>query len=414
LIASIVCGITPSILSSQQPHQMTIRADGTCIFNIDERPARGDLPTWGPATLVHKLVPRRVKYLGRLLDETDWLTAPGHNGPAMRTDSATYRVTVERDGKTHTVTIVGERDGACRKLLTFFRALAHQEFLFYKVNWLGDPEAQLDGLRTLSSEIEALRGDSGRAAPYYEINYRRFEPFADRIFAGRHDARTSHLLAAIKLAGYLKLDRHRRAVAKLLEDRERNIRDESARFLSDLNATETVPALLDVIGVSDRATLALMRMGEPGARALAERIGESVPPENFSEMPDWQRRVIATRWLHVEKSVRVLIGHWDELHDEITPAIVDAVTRLAQSPTAKSRAELRTEYFEQFLRFPAGVTEDDRPTAKRHTSDVPAEVMRAREAAEAQRMAAEDTAAHQRALEQKAAAAREQATGNRP
>ncbi|MHB8957834.1 MAG: hypothetical protein ACYC4U_33210 [Pirellulaceae bacterium] len=349
----VACDIMPFEMFGQQPHHLTIRADGNCVFRIDERPARGDQPVLKPARLVHTLDLRSMQRLEQLLDATKWLAAPGYEGPAMHTHPTTYRLTVERKGTRQTITIEGERDEPYEGLLTFFRGLAHQEILFYQINWLGDPQVELDGLRTLTGEIEAMRGDSGRSMPPYEIDYRRFEPLADRILARPHDARTSQISAALKLAGYLKLERHKPKVARLLADREQEIRDEAARFLGDVGAADAIPALVDSADISEWAVRSLIRMGDPGIRALAVRIEQSAAPANYGQLPEVQRRAATERWHSAEAIVRVLTSHRAELQDQVGSPIIDAVARVVQSPGARAHAELRMEYFEEFLRLAA-------------------------------------------------------------
>ena len=112
---------------------------------------------------------RMVAELERLLENTDWLTAPGGEGPAMHTDAGEITITVERKGESRTITCHGRREEPYRSLMWFFEGLAYQENLLYKLGWLPVRERR-DACREIRSWVEALAGQSGTMHPRFDLD----------------------------------------------------------------------------------------------------------------------------------------------------------------------------------------------------------------------------------------------------
>ncbi len=111
--------------------RVAVAADGTCVCKIEGRPAHGEQEGRPGARLVHQMDPQRLARLQELLEDTQWLTAPGGEGPALHTDADEWTITVVRDGESRTITCHGRRPEPYASLIWFFRGIAHQENLLY-------------------------------------------------------------------------------------------------------------------------------------------------------------------------------------------------------------------------------------------------------------------------------------------
>src|SRR5262249_27066205 len=98
--------IKPSFLSNRTRETVRVSADGTCLYEVPERPARGEIPAWPGARIVHKLPPDRLGELNTLLQGTDWLRKDAKAVMQLHQDE--YELAVKRDGKTTDLTIKGE------------------------------------------------------------------------------------------------------------------------------------------------------------------------------------------------------------------------------------------------------------------------------------------------------------------
>ncbi|KKL91074.1 hypothetical protein LCGC14_1898330, partial [marine sediment metagenome] len=310
-----------------QPQDITISADGTCVYRIEERPARGKQRRWGPARLVHKMDAKRMLKLQKLLEKTKWLTAPGGEGPALHTDAAEWRISVTRGGKTRAITCRGSRPEPYGSLMWFFRAVAKQENLLYRMNWVGGGRAE--ALAEILGHMEAYRGVSGKGYPLFDLDYRRYEPTFARVLAKPLGHDDGDLTAAIEVLTYLGRQEHRGQIVKLVRDRSRKVAAAAARSVVAMDAREAIPVLVDAhqAGGTDELAWQLIRFGKASVPTIARLIEQGCTDNDFTS----------------GKLVRAYLDHWRELPGPLDKRIVAA----ARAGQAKSRHWL--EYYDAFL-----------------------------------------------------------------
>src|SRR5262249_37938814 len=90
--------IKPGGLSNRTRETVRVLADGTCVYDVPERPARGEILAWPAGRNIHKLPPDRLAELNTLLKGTDWLTKDAK--AVMQLHQYEYQLSVKRDGKT--------------------------------------------------------------------------------------------------------------------------------------------------------------------------------------------------------------------------------------------------------------------------------------------------------------------------
>ena len=77
-----------------------VKGDGSCIYTIDGRPARGKEKEWPEARQTFNINAEKLRQLENLLKKTDWLTAAGGEGRETHTDAAEVNLYLTR-GKNH-------------------------------------------------------------------------------------------------------------------------------------------------------------------------------------------------------------------------------------------------------------------------------------------------------------------------
>ena len=305
-----------------------ISADGLCEYLIDELPARGDAPRRPSARLVHNLDKKRLQQLQELLQKTAWLTEPGWEGRAMHTHPTTYTITMVRDGKEHTIICHGERPEPYKSLIWFFRGIAHQENLLYRLNWLQLP-ACLDACRQIRSNIEALEGKSGRGYPLFDLNYTRYVPTFKMVLRKPYAHHNEQIITAIKLLIFLGIESARDDIVRLALDLDDYVRNAVAKALGDLDDKESIPLLAGLIDSTDEAGWSLIRLGQEAVPTIVQIIERGTLPND----------------LRSERLVRTYIEHWEELPGPIDPRVVAAVRKAIIANTGRHR----TEYYKGFL-----------------------------------------------------------------
>ena len=125
---------------------LSIGRDGSYFYKIDklDLPAGQSRPG---VRLVDRLTPQRMTELQRILEATKWLTAPGGEGRATHTDADTMTLAVTRDGKTHTISMEGNRPAPYTAVQKFFYDLALQEYFYYRLTRLPDERREVTWLR---------------------------------------------------------------------------------------------------------------------------------------------------------------------------------------------------------------------------------------------------------------------------
>jgi len=311
-----------------QVEHIRVSADGLCEYLIDELPARGDAPRRPSARLVHNLDKKRLQQLQELLQKTAWLTAPGWEGRAMHTHPTIYTITIVRDGKEHTITCHGERPEPYKSLIWFFRGIAHQENLLYRLNWLRLPEP-LDACRQIRSNMEALGGKSGLMYPLFDLDYTRYVETFTRILHDPYSQHKEEIITAIKLLVYLGFESARDDIVRLARDLDYHLRNAVAKALGDLDDKESIPLLAELINSTHAAGWSLIRLGQAAVPTIVQIIEQGTLPNDVRS----------------EELVRAYIEHWEELPGPIDARVVAAVRKAIIANTGRHR----TEYHKGFL-----------------------------------------------------------------
>lgn len=321
--------VKPGGPSNRTRETIRVSADGTCLYEVPERPARGEIPAWPGAKIVHKLSPERLRELNELLKGTDWL---GKDAKAvMQLHQSEYDLALKRDGKTVSLTIKGESE-AYAKLLHFFRSVAAQEYILYRLEWV--PAAQVEGRRELDDLVAAELGEPF-AKPPLTIDLARFTPWATRLVRNPFEQPTDDVRTAVRLAGWLKLESEREYLADLATDRERRVRVAVAVAIGRLGGEKAIPVLRKLVrSTGEEAAWELIKLGPIAVPTIAEVIREGTGEEDLSY-----------EWL-----IRVYLDHWKDVPKPLDAKIVDAVRASMAVPKVKA---MRTEYHKQFLKLVA-------------------------------------------------------------
>lgn len=318
-------------LAREMPQSIEISSDGTCLYRIEERPKRGEQERWPEARLLHKMDKKRLRRLQELLEETKWLTAPGGEGPALHTDADKWTITIVRDGQSRTITCRGRRPEPYRSLMWFFRGLARQENLLYRLGWVPDLSVRREACREIQAAMAALRGDWGRIYPLFDLDYGRYEEDFAQVIEEPFGRADWEIRAAIELLAHLRAKPYADNIAHVLRDRDMHVRTAAARAIADLEHHEAIRVLADIVGSTDEAGWSLIRLGEPAVPTIVEIIERGVRPDDVRSM----------------KLVRVYLDHWRELpgplDERITTAVRKAIARTSDTSWHN--------YYEAFLKL---------------------------------------------------------------
>jgi len=97
-------------LGRSMPEQIEVKADGTCIYRMDGRPARGGEKERPPALQTFQLGAGKLHQLEDLLRKTNWLAAPGGGSErGLRDHAEKYMLALVREGQTVRLTCEGQR-----------------------------------------------------------------------------------------------------------------------------------------------------------------------------------------------------------------------------------------------------------------------------------------------------------------
>jgi RNA polymerase sigma factor (sigma-70 family) len=324
--------IKPSGLSNRTRETIQVSADGTCLYEVPERPARGEIPAWTGARIIHKLPPDRLGELNALLKGTDWLTTDPR--AVMQLHQNEYELAIKRDGKTTDLTIKGESK-AYEKLLLFFRSIAEQEYLIYRLEWV--PAAMTEGRRDLDNLVAAELGEPV-AKPFLTIDLNRYIPWARRQVRNPFEKPADDVRTAVRLVGLLRLESEREYLADLASDRDRDVRGAVAAAVGRLGGERAVPVLRKMVrGTGPAAAWELIKLGPVAVPAIAAAIREQSNPEED----------MTYEWL-----IRAYIEHWKEVPRPLDPRVLDAVRASMAVPKVKA---YRTVYHAELLKLAAGV-----------------------------------------------------------
>jgi RNA polymerase sigma factor (sigma-70 family) len=327
------------LLAVNQPESIRVlggsaMGDGFCEYRIEERPARGELPRWDPAYQGHKLDLKQLRRLEELLKKTNWLTAPGHEGKATHTDATTCTLSIKRKGKTRTITIDGEKDEPYQSLLAFFRGIAHQENLLYRLERLPGKE-RFDACRQIEQYVLAEKGRP-YGKPPSGLDLQRYVPTCQRYVRNAFTHSKEELLPALHLLGYLRIETEREYIAALANDRDMNIRGAVAEALGMLGGKESVTVLRRMIRSTPEAPWELIRLGPIAVPTIVQVIESGTNP--FDERDP--------TFLDYERQIRAYLDHWDQVPRPIDPRVLEAVRKSMAVPKIKAH---RIQYHKMFL-----------------------------------------------------------------
>jgi RNA polymerase sigma factor (sigma-70 family) len=327
--------------AAEQPS--TIRILGVkgvafCDYRVEERPALGTEPKWEAAYLGHKLDTQRVQRLQDLLKKTKWLTAPGYEGRATHLHPTKYTLTIQRQGKRRTIILDGDKGEPYKSLITFFRGIAHQENLLYRLERLPARE-KYAACREIEQYILAEQGKP-YGKPTVPIDLRRFEPTFERYVRNPFTYSREELVPALRLLGYLRSASEREYIAALANDRDFTVREAVAEALGALGGPESVAVLRRMVRSTPEAAWQLIRLGPVAVPAIVELIESGKNPFNERE----------PYFLDYQKVIRAYIDHWDKVPQPIDPRVLAAVRKSMAVPNIKTYG---TQYHKKLLELAA-------------------------------------------------------------
>jgi hypothetical protein len=335
----LVVKFAPSFLSSfGQSEQLQITRDGRCVYKVEGREARANVVARNGGVIIHTLAADRIKRLNKVLQDTNWLTADGGNGPATHTDAGTTTLTLRREGKQTSVTCHGERPEPYAALLRELGGLVIQERRVYLHDYVSGAEGTA-AWREIGDELIALRGDR-RDASLLPIDYDRYLPIARRIvhaFYNNHDA---ELIPAVRLVGQLKAKSEVPLLQRMAHDRSGDLRREVAWALGRIHDRESLPVLADMMaaqGTRWDVGFELIRWGDDAVPQIVDLIGLST-----KDTPDHELNTMG------EDMIRAYLEHWSKLAQPVDPRVVAAVRKSLE--TANPEKSIRTTYHREFLK----------------------------------------------------------------
>jgi RNA polymerase sigma factor (sigma-70 family) len=328
--------ITPSFRSNRPRETVRVSADGTCLYEVPGLPARGETPAWSAARIVHKLPAERLRELNGMLKSTDWLAKAAKERPQMHHDRC--EITLQRQGKATRLVLTGQSEPYA-KLLTFFRSVAAQEYLIYRLEWV--PVAMTEARRELDNLIAAELGEPF-ARPPLAIDLARYIRWATRQVRNPFDKSADAVRTAVRLVGLLKLESEREYLADLASDRDRRVREAVAQAVGRLGGAKAVPVLRKMVrSTGAEAAWELIRLGPVAVPTIVEVIREGRSPEED----------LSYEWL-----IRAYIEHWKEVPKPLDPKVVDAVRASMAAPEVKA---LRTYYHAELVKLAARAARKD-------------------------------------------------------
>jgi hypothetical protein len=317
----------------QQPELIRVRGDGICEYRIEGRPARGGEPRWPPGYQEHKVAPKRLRRLEELLKKTAWLSAKGYEGRAGHADATKYTLTVKRKGQTRTIAIEGEKGEPYKSLVSFFRGVALQENLLYRLDRV--PEKSKEACRQIDEFVRAERGEP-YGKPPFEVDLRRYRPMFSYFLVTQFDRPTEEVAPAIRLLGHLRSERDRAHIAELANDRDRIIRVAVSEALGSLGGKESLPILRRMVRSTDGAAFQLIRLGPLAVPTIVEVI----------ESGSARANALQPSLLDYQRLIRAYVDHWKEVPKPIDPRVLAAVRKSMAAPKDNVSS---TEYHKKLL-----------------------------------------------------------------
>jgi hypothetical protein len=323
--------IRRGFLTNRLSETIHVSANGTCQYNVPERPARGEIPAWSGAGIIHKLPEARHRELNELLKGTDWLAKDAK--AVMQLHQNRYEIALKRNGKITKVSVEGESE-TYGKLLHFFESVAAQEYLIYRLEWV--PTAMAEARVELDAMIAAELGEPF-AKSFLAIDLARYTPWATRLIRNPFDKQTDDVRTAVRLVGLLKLESEREYLADLASDRNRDVRTAVVAAVGRLGGEKSVPVLRKMArSTGQEAAWELIKLGPLAVPTIAEVIREGTGEEDMS----------------FESLIRAYIDHWKVVPKPLDAKILDAVRVSMESPKVKG---FRVVYHKELLKLAAEI-----------------------------------------------------------
>ncbi|MBN1362533.1 MAG: HEAT repeat domain-containing protein [Sedimentisphaerales bacterium] len=306
------CRSEPFWSPQQETENLVVRSDGTCVYRNEGRPAGPNgFEPWPARTYEHTIDSEKMARLKRLLAQTRGLTHPDYRTQAIHTHPTTYTITLGFDGQTRQIVCEGQQPEPYSTLIWWIRTIARQERALYVLQEADESE-RFNICRDLTGEIGHLRGETGRMAPVFDVDYRRYVPeFLSYVTApeAHLDKDGYQLIAAIKVLAYTRSEAAYNDIAALALHDNDSVRRAAVTALGDIGRPEYIDELVragELPFTDEDSAWTLIRMGDIAVPAIAEVLA-------------------ANRGELAYKLVRAYINHWDELPGPVDEQIIDAV-----------------------------------------------------------------------------------------
>src|SRR5262249_22653601 len=280
----------------------------------------------------HEMGLERLRRLEGLLKKTDWLAAPHQKRPVLHPTK--YSLTLKRAGQTRTVDIEGDLAEPYAALVSFFRDIAEQEHLVYRLQ-LGSAKGSYQACAQIEHYVLAVQG--GRyAKPPAELDLARYVPACQLFVRDAYRHSREEVAPGVRLLGHLRVESDREYIAALANDRDMNVRIAVAEALGALGGNESVPVLRRMIHSTSEAAWELIKLGPLAIPTIVEVIGSGTDPFN-------ERK---PGFLDYEKVIRAYIDHWDAAPKPLDPRVLEAVKKSMAVPKIKAH---RIQYHKKLL-----------------------------------------------------------------
>jgi hypothetical protein len=302
-------------MGPRAPEHITINADGSCVYKIDEVPARGQSEAWPAARQTFQLGNERLRQLNGLLEKTGWFAVPASKLPPPADISET-RITMVRNGHTLSVTCHDLAPAPYASLLWFLRGVARQEYQLYQITNLPSKHSWY-AWNTIDSDVRAKRGKSGSALPIHDTDYTRYLPTCAAVVRDPSAYHYERVIAAIRLIAFLRAESEFEHIAAMSNDSNSSVRNAAARALTDIGGERAVPLLAKMAGNTEEAIWGMIRLGGVAVPTLVEMVRKT---------GSYQDKSLSTR------IVRTYMEHWNELPRPVDERVVAAARNVEILP----------------------------------------------------------------------------------
>jgi len=220
---------------------ITIKGDGSYTFNPHNPQRLKKAPVMKPLEMdpnryvaTYRIGPAHLRQLDKLLGATGWLTRGGKVEPRLK-DRTYYALALARGGKTITTACYGDQEQAYTDLVRFLRRISNQEWLLYQLG--KDAGYRFKPEHAIGLQLDAAVAKPGTRKPHDPVlDFHRFVGPMAVWLAAPGGRKSSELITAAKLMGYLKIESQRKNLKALAANRKMasRVRQEAIRALSRL------------------------------------------------------------------------------------------------------------------------------------------------------------------------------------